>query len=327
MPRLTVRNKLRSNLSVGWIRLLPGQQQSYDLTVDQVEKLASALATAVNNNAIDYTNSPNPEIPSNLSGAMISDISAIAGTTTFPPVQTVGYVASANERVRYNASGGTFILSAPVAPTLGSRWGIKEYVGDTTSITVSGNGTTIENPTTGAFAASFSVGEAALGVEYEFDGTSWTILSITHANLSPTTPIEVAESLAFPDAAQQTIVAGAPEVDVNDSVTQGFAVVNGVSYRSAVSAEMLFANQGPPGGVTVNLVRRFVPDAVGPTIDVQIDTATLPQLNPNGSLASDDTFSVAEPGTIHYLMKASALLNDMLIPARGATLQAALYIV
>ena len=52
-------------------------------------------------------------------------------TFYYPPVVTTHFLAERLERIRYNASGGTFTIVAPNAPDMGDKFGVKEYIGDT----------------------------------------------------------------------------------------------------------------------------------------------------------------------------------------------------
>ena len=97
------------------------------------------------------------------------------GQISYPAIATANVTAAASQRVRYDASGGTFQIDAPASPVAGNRFGIKEVVGDVTAVTISGNGNNIENLATGDFVASFSLAQAKVGVEWEFDGTQWII--------------------------------------------------------------------------------------------------------------------------------------------------------
>ena len=85
--------------------------------------------------------------------------------------------ADVGERMIYDPSGGTFTLNAPASPSIGDRWGVKNRTTDTTAITVSGNGSNIEDPTASfALAASFSLTGDGIGVEWEYDGTQWLVV-------------------------------------------------------------------------------------------------------------------------------------------------------
>ena len=87
---------------------------------------------------------------------------------------TVTDTANLSERIVYDPSGGTFTLNAPASPVIGSRWAVKNRSSDITAITISGNGSDIENPTASyTLAASFSLSGDGISTEWEYDGTQW----------------------------------------------------------------------------------------------------------------------------------------------------------
>lgn len=99
------------------------------------------------------------------------------GGYSYPAVaaSAANVTAEAGQNVRYDASSFTGTLFAPASPTAGQRFAYKEVGGDVTAVSIDGNGNNIEEPISGAFSASFTVGQAYIGVEYEFDGTQWII--------------------------------------------------------------------------------------------------------------------------------------------------------
>ena len=108
--------------------------------------------------------------------AIINEIKEALGTFTFPAIATGTVTANTTQRIRYDASGGTFQINAPASPAPGDRFGIKEIVGDATDVTIAGNGNDIEDPAFGGgFETSFTIGLPRVGVEFEFDGTQWII--------------------------------------------------------------------------------------------------------------------------------------------------------
>jgi hypothetical protein len=91
-------------------------------------------------------------------------------------VTTGPRVAGIGERVLYDPSGGTFTISAPASPTKDDRFSIKNTTVDVTSMTISGNGTNIEDPSTSTFLASFALATALVSIDFLFDGTNWIIV-------------------------------------------------------------------------------------------------------------------------------------------------------
>lgn len=96
---------------------------------------------------------------------------------TWVALQTTNYLASSNERVLVDASGGTFTVTMPVAPATGDRVAIKVATADITLLTIAGNGNNVENPI-GSYApaASVSAGGDGAAVTWSFDGTTWEII-------------------------------------------------------------------------------------------------------------------------------------------------------
>ena len=115
-------------------------------------------------------------------GTVAAGLAAGAGSTStgtnlvFTGLVTAGpTTASVNDFVKYDPSGGTFTVNAPATPVADDRFGVKNAVGDTTTITLSGNGSNIEDPGTFALSASVSVTGAGISLIYQYDGTSWFI--------------------------------------------------------------------------------------------------------------------------------------------------------
>jgi hypothetical protein len=85
--------------------------------------------------------------------------------------------ADAGERMVFDPTGGTFTLNAPASPSIGDRWGVKNRSANTTAVTIAGNGSNIEDPTSSyAVAASFSLSGDGIAVEWEYDGTQWLVI-------------------------------------------------------------------------------------------------------------------------------------------------------
>ena len=85
--------------------------------------------------------------------------------------------ANLGERMLYDPSGGTFTLNAPASPAIGNRWAVKNRSSDITAITISGNGSSIEDPTSSfSLAASFSLSGDGISTEWEYDGTQWQLI-------------------------------------------------------------------------------------------------------------------------------------------------------
>ena len=90
--------------------------------------------------------------------------------------KTGAYTAKVGENVLYDPSGGTFQITAPASPALSQRWAVKNVTTDVTVITISGNGTNIQDPATNTVVASYTIGGAFVSLDFAFDGTNWVIL-------------------------------------------------------------------------------------------------------------------------------------------------------
>lgn len=102
--------------------------------------------------------------------------SSITTNLVFTSLVTSGpTTAAVNDFVKYDPSGGTFTINAPSSPVKDDRFGIKNSTADTTTITLSGNGSNIEDPGTFALSSSVSVTGAGISLIYQYDGTSWFI--------------------------------------------------------------------------------------------------------------------------------------------------------
>ncbi len=85
--------------------------------------------------------------------------------------------ANLGERMLYDPSGGTFTLNAPASPVIGSRWAVKNRSTSIVAITIGGNGSSIEDPTSSfSLAASFSLSGDGISTEWEYDGTQWQLI-------------------------------------------------------------------------------------------------------------------------------------------------------
>ncbi len=101
---------------------------------------------------------------------------ASIGINTVTAVKVANYTTLFGERVLYDPSGGTFQIDAPVTPTTGQRWAIKNVTVDVTLVTISGNGESLEDPGTSTLLASFTIAAAFVSLDYIYDGTNWVII-------------------------------------------------------------------------------------------------------------------------------------------------------
>lgn len=102
----------------------------------------------------------------------------------FRSLATANCTASAGETVRYNASGGTFTITAPASPKIGDRWGIKEGANSAALVAINGNGNLIEQPLIGQLATAFAWRKPYSAIEWQFDGVQWRCTSLSVRNSS-----------------------------------------------------------------------------------------------------------------------------------------------
>lgn len=93
----------------------------------------------------------------------------------FTEVKNADYTAVGDDVVLYDASSGTFILKCPVSPTQGMRVRFKETAGDTTAVTINGNGSNVEKPANGVLA-SFSFAAQYGLLSYVYTNGTWLLI-------------------------------------------------------------------------------------------------------------------------------------------------------
>jgi len=99
------------------------------------------------------------------------------GALAFSGTKITTYTAIVGEHVKYDPSGGTFTMSLPASANTNAQVAFKNVTTDTTSVTISGNGNTLEDPgTPGSTSASIAVAIAGVSITYQFDGTDWWIV-------------------------------------------------------------------------------------------------------------------------------------------------------
>lgn len=81
------------------------------------------------------------------------------------------------EYQQYDPSGGAFTLNAPATPAAGNMFGIKNMSNNsTTEITLDGNGSNIEDPSSFALSATVQVKGDGIGLVYQYNGSSWVLV-------------------------------------------------------------------------------------------------------------------------------------------------------
>ena len=95
--------------------------------------------------------------------------SGAGSSLVFTGLVVANTTASVNDFVKYDPSGGTFTIDAPVSPTKDDRFAVKNSTADTTTITLDGNGNNIEDPGSFALSSSVSVSGAGIALIYQYD--------------------------------------------------------------------------------------------------------------------------------------------------------------
>jgi len=92
----------------------------------------------------------------------------------------VAFTARVNEIVKYDASGGPFVIGGPVGtPAHGQEFGVKEDAGSALPVTVSSGGATgIQDPITGVRAATAILTVANAGVVWQYDSASGDFVTV-----------------------------------------------------------------------------------------------------------------------------------------------------
>lgn len=90
---------------------------------------------------------------------------------------TTNHTALLWQRVTFDPTGGTFTVSAPPSASAGDQWAVKNVSADVTGVTIDGNGSNIEDPTSSfSLAASFTLSGDGISVVWEYDGTQWLVV-------------------------------------------------------------------------------------------------------------------------------------------------------
>jgi len=153
---------LQSGLSTG-----AGAATDIVLKTPDVGSTGATLQTAVTRLTLNETEATFTVPLSGPSVSKISNGTSITATDT----------ADAGERMIYDPTGGTFQLNAPASPVMGTRWATKNRSASVVAVTISGNGSDIEDPTaTFALAATFSLSGDGVSIEWEYDGTQWVVV-------------------------------------------------------------------------------------------------------------------------------------------------------
>jgi hypothetical protein len=90
--------------------------------------------------------------------------------------QTASFTAVSNTKYKYDASSFSGTISMPASPANGDTVVLKNASSSTASVTVSGNGNNIEDPSTYSLVASTTVSGDGCSVTYSFDGTQWLLI-------------------------------------------------------------------------------------------------------------------------------------------------------
>ncbi len=147
------------------------------LCVDGIRLDAAADLTLLSDNqfggnTLDIDDTNGATNTQRVVAAVISD--TILTAVSSPTLRT----ALLGELLRYDATAGTFSLFARISTAVarGDAFGIKEMGGSATAITVDGNGNSIQNPVTGALAATTPVAATFAATRWVFDGSDWLVV-------------------------------------------------------------------------------------------------------------------------------------------------------
>lgn len=91
-------------------------------------------------------------------------------------VQTSSFTANSNTRYKYDASTFSGTISLPANPVNGDTVTLKNASANTSSVTLSGNGNNVEDPSTYVLAATVSLSGNGAAFTYSFDGTQWFLI-------------------------------------------------------------------------------------------------------------------------------------------------------
>jgi hypothetical protein len=99
-----------------------------------------------------------------------------SGALDFTGTKVTTYTASVGEHVKYNPAA-VWTLSMPASASTNAQVALKNVTTSGATLTLSGNGNTVEDPVApGTTAASVSVIGAGVSLIYQFDGTDWWIV-------------------------------------------------------------------------------------------------------------------------------------------------------
>lgn len=102
---------------------------------------------------------------------------AVQQGTSSAPTTAGPVTAQPGARVVYDPTGGTFQINAPAAPVAGMTFRVKNASADGTAVTISGNGSNIEDPIASyTLAASFTLAGDGIAVTWEYDGVAWLVV-------------------------------------------------------------------------------------------------------------------------------------------------------
>ncbi len=94
---------------------------------------------------------------------------------TFPV--TSNYIASSWERILYDPTFSTFVISAPINPAAGDQWSVKNMSPSENYIIIDGSGSLIEDPTSSfSLQPSFNLEGDGCCYTWEYDGIEWFVL-------------------------------------------------------------------------------------------------------------------------------------------------------
>jgi len=170
---ITTTNGVGTDIHATDLILQSGRSTGAGAVTDMIFKTPDVGSSGATLQAATTRLTLNESVAAFTSAVTAPNISKISNGTAITATDT----SDAGERMLYDPTGGTFQINAPATPILGMRWATKNRSSSATAVTISGNGSDIEDPTSSfSLAANFSLSGDGISVEWEYDGTQWLVV-------------------------------------------------------------------------------------------------------------------------------------------------------